>query len=81
MSSAEDPVADVEIGEPAHGVDHPGVSEYPHVAVTVLVVVEEVEVDEEKVEGGGTDEEGRGGGVHIESVPDITVQCSAVLTL
>ena len=69
MSSAENPVADVEIGEPTHGVDDPGVSEYLHVAVTVLVVVEEVEVDEEKIEGSGRDEEGRGGGVHIESVP------------
>ena len=69
MFSAENPVADVEIDEPTDAVDQPGHSEYRHVAVAVLVVVKEVEVDEEKVEGGGTDEEGRGGGVHIESVP------------
>ena len=73
MYSAENPVDDVEIGEPTHGVDDSGVSDYLHVAVTVLVVVEEVEVDEEQVEGGGRNEEGSGGGVHIESVPDITV--------
>ena len=73
MYSAENPVDDVEIGEPTHGVDDSGVSDYLHVAVTVLVVVKEVEVDEEQVEGGGRDEEGSGGGVHIESVPDITV--------
>ena len=67
--STENPVTNVEIDEPEDRVDDPGVSEYPDVSVAVLAVLEEVEVHEEEVKRCGADEEHRGGGVDVESVP------------
>ena len=67
--STENPVTNVEIDEPEDRVDDPGVSKYSDVSVAVLAVLEEVEVHEEEVEWRGADEEHRGGGVDVESVP------------